>query len=438
MTGEGTRRAADPVHWQAVIGAYQASRRLPTLVTGVLDSGELVWTGTAGGATTADTQYRIGSITKTMTAVLVMQLRDEGLLALDDPVGRFVPETGYRDATVRELLSHTSGMQSEPAGPWWERSDGVAFDQLSDANDGSAAVFARGETFHYSNLGFALLGEAVARLREGSWWDAMTTRLLAPLGMGRTTYLPEEPATQGFSVHHYRGTLTPEPATDTGAMAPAGQVWSTVADLAVFLRFLADGHPQVLAGGTAREMAVPQHPSDEYALGMRTGRVAGMQLVGHLGSMPGFQAAAFVDQDSGRGLVALTNGTTGFSGVELAQRMFGDETPPPLPPWAPTAAVPDWADELLGQWFWGNSAYEIRWHNEQLEFHDVARCSLAEQFAPPGPDGRVLGLSGYHHGETLHVVRRPDGSVSHLECATFVYTRIPYDPGAPIPGGHPR
>jgi CubicO group peptidase (beta-lactamase class C family) len=429
--------AGGPAHWQAVIAAYQASRRLPTIVAGVLDGGELVWTGTAGGPTTVDTQYRVGSITKTMTAVLVLQLRDEGLLDLDDQLGRFIPESGYRDVALRELLSHTAGIHSEPAGPWWERSDGVEFDGLLAANDGASAVFGRGQIYHYSNLGFALLGEVVARLRGTPWWEVLTARVLAPLDMARTSYLPEEPAAQGLSVHHYAGTLTVEPATDTRAMAPAGQVWSTVPDLAVFLRFLAEGHPEVLDRTTLREMAVAQRPAAEYGLGMRTGPVAGLQLVGHLGSMPGFQAVAVVDQDNGRGLIALTNGTTGFAGIELAQRMLGDDTPPLAKPWVPSATVPEWVAELLGQWFWGNSAFELRWHNERLEFHDVARGSLAEKFAAPDVQGRIIGVSGYHHGEHLHVVRRPDGTVGHLECATFVYTRVPYDPDAPIPGGHP-
>lgn len=440
MTAAAGGRWSDPVRWQAVLDTYQAERRLPTIVAGVLDGGDLVWTGTAGGATTMDTQYRIGSITKTMTAVLLMQLRDEGVLDLDDPVGQFLPESGYGHASLRELLSHTSGMQSEPVGPWWERTEGVGFGRLAAANDGSGAVFERGQAYHYSNLGFALLGEVVARLRGASWWETLTTRLLTPLDMARTSYLPREPAAQGFSVHHYAGTLTPEPATDTRAMAPAGQVWSTVGDLAIFLRFLAAGNPAVLSRETLREMAAPQHASPEYGLGMmRAAPVGELQLVGHPGSMPGFQAVVFVDQDTGRGVVALTNGTTGFAGVELAQRMLGDGEAPPVPkPWVPSANVPEWAGELLGQWFWGNSAFELRWHNELLEFHDVARTVLAEQFAPVVADGRIVGVSGYHRGETLHVVRRADGSVGHLECATFVYTRVPYDPEAPIPGGHPR
>ena len=86
-------------HYQAVLDRYQAERRLPSIVAGVLSGPELVWTGTAGAPTDTDTQYRIGSITKTMTSVLVMQCRDDGLLSLDDPIGRFLPESGYASAS---------------------------------------------------------------------------------------------------------------------------------------------------------------------------------------------------------------------------------------------------------------------------------------------------------------------------------------------------
>jgi CubicO group peptidase (beta-lactamase class C family) len=82
-------------HYQAVLDRYQAERRLPSIVAGVLEGPELAWSGTAGADTDTDTQYRIGSITKTMTAVLVLQCRDDGLLDLDDPVGRYLPESGY-------------------------------------------------------------------------------------------------------------------------------------------------------------------------------------------------------------------------------------------------------------------------------------------------------------------------------------------------------
>lgn len=423
-------------HWQAVVDAFQAVRRLPSLSAGVLAGGERVWTGSAGSGGGADVQYRIGSITKVMTAVLVLQCRDEGLVGLDDPLGNWVPESGLGDATVRQLLDHTSGAVSEPVGEWWERTRGrTTTALLADNND---RVWPAGQEFHYSNLGYGLLGELLARVRQESWADQVQQRIWAPLGMTRTSLLPSGAAQQGWSVHHLRGTLTPEPATDTGAMAPAGQVWSTITDLARFAAFLAVGDSVVLSRDSLTEMIASAgtpgdgSPRDGHGLGVM--RRAG--LVGHLGSMPGFQSSLFVDPDRDIGVVALTNSTTGFSGVDFTSRILGSTTPGPGPAWQPTTHVPEWAEELLGYWHWGNSAYEVRWHNERLEFFDLARGMLAEQFVWAGD--RIVGHAGYHRGEVLHVVRDEGRHINHLECATFIYTRTPYDPTAPIPGGAPK
>ena len=412
-------------HHQAVIDRYQAERRLPSLVAGVLDGPELAWSGVAGAESSTDLQYRIGSITKTMTAVLVMQCRDDGLLDLDDPIGRFLPAGGYADATVRSLLAHVSGMQSEPVGPWWERSPGVSLDDLLAANDGSGAVFGPGEHFHYSNLGYGLLGAAVEGLRGAPWRELVAARVLEPLGMTRTGYLPEPPYAEGFSVHHLAGALTPEPLHDTGAMAPAGQLWSTLEDLAAFAAFLTDGNPAVLADDSLAEMRQPVPPALDYGLGVRLVPYGAGVLVGHTGSMPGFQATLFVDPLNEVGVVAVTNGTTGLSGDELALALLGGHTPAPLEPWRPTTTVPDWAAELLGYWHWGNSAFEVRWHNDALEWRDLARARVAERFTRDGD--RIVGVAGYHHGETLHVVRDEARRIRRLECATFVYTRKPYE-----------
>jgi CubicO group peptidase (beta-lactamase class C family) len=416
-----SRAATRPAHLQAVLDRYQADRRLPSVVAGVLEGGRLSWTGTAGAATSSDTQHRIGSITKTITALVVMGLRDDGLLSLDDELGRHVPESGgYARATLRELLSHTSGMQSEPAGTWWERSPGGSFEELVAANDGSGAVFGAGETYHYSNLGFALLGEVASRAVGRPWADLVADRVLGPLRMSRTSYLPQAPHAQGLSVDHLRGTLTEEPHHDTGAMAPAGQLWSTVEDLALLAGMLAGNPSHVLAEPSLAEMR-RQH-ADGYGLGLRLVPYADGVLVGHNGSMPGFQATVLVDPRRGSGVVALTNATTGFAGEELALALLGDHTPGPVPAWVPTDDVPEWAEPLLGLWHWGNSAYESRWQNGLLEWRDLARgYKLAEQFA--WVDGRVVGVAGYHHGETLHV------GEDRLECATFVYTRTPYPDG---------
>jgi CubicO group peptidase (beta-lactamase class C family) len=427
-----------PAHWQARLDALQSHGRLPSIVGGVLRDGELAWTGAAGDVPgdPGDRQYRIGSITKTFVAVAVLRLRDAGLLTLDDPIGRFVPETGYALSTIRSLLSHTAGMQSEPAGPWWERSPGGDFATLVARNDGSGAVAGPGDFFHYSNLGFALLGEVVARIAGSTWWDVVATEILGPLGMARTTFHPASPHAQGYSVGHFAGTLTPEPHQDTGAMAPAGQAWSTVTDLARWGRFLSSGHPAVLDVATVQEAARPVSPATDYGLGLRVLAARGRPLVGHTGSMPGFLASLFVDPHTGDGTVAMANATVGLDTVGVPQALLSEDPVSATDPWVPTEAVPEPVRELLGLWFWGNTATDLRWSSGCLELRSLVRPEDVERFELSG--SRIVGTDGYHRGEELQVVRNGDGSINHLECATFVYTRAPYDPAAPIPGGHPE
>ena len=420
---------------QERLARLQGRGRLPSVVAGVLADGSLTWVGGAGDVPGPpdDTQYRIGSITKTLVAVAVMRCRDDGLLSLDDPIGRIVPETGYAASTVRDLLAHVSGMQSEPVGSWWERSPGVPVEALLAANDGSGAVAGPGDFYHYSNLGFALLGEAVARLRGASWWDVVSRELLEPLGMTRTTYLPAAPHAQGLSVDHFAETLTQEPHQDTRGMAPAGQAWSTVADLARWADFLATGHPDVLARTTLDEMATAQSPG--YGLGLRLIDLDGRPLTGHTGSMPGFLASLFVDRETRRGSVLMTNAFAGQSMEAVPGVLLGDDEPAAVEPWRPSTEVPDMVRGLPGLWFWGNTALELRWHHGRLRMVAPGDDEDVDEFELR--DDRIVGVEGYHRGETLHVRRRDDGSISHLVCATFVYTSIPYDPDVEIPGGHP-
>jgi CubicO group peptidase (beta-lactamase class C family) len=448
MTDTVTDLTARRLH--GLVATDQRDGRLPSVVAGVVRDGSLVWSGshglhTGGAAPTADTQYRIGSITKTLTAVLVLQLRDEGMLDLGDPVGKHLPGIGYGDRTIRALLSHSSGMASEPAGSWWERSPGVGFTELAAAIDVERAPFAPGHTYHYTNLAFGMLGEVVSRHRGGTWWDQVQQRILAPLGMARTGYSPEEPAATGYSVHHFAGTLTEEPSQDTGAMAPAGQAWSTITDLARYATFLADGHRDVLDRATLDEMTIPQSgtlvgaANGGYGLGLRLAVGGSGLVVGHTGSMPGFLAGFFVDRVRRTAALCLANGTAGLraEGLPLDLLRTLEELEPTIPaPWTPTGAVPDGVAEVLGVWHWGNTAYGFAFTDGELVAGQLGSTLVSHRFRPRA-DGTFVGTSGYHHGETLHVVRNDDGSINHLECATFIYTRVPYDPQAPIPGGLP-
>ena len=435
---------------QALLAKDQVEGRLPSLVGGVVRDGELVWTGSHGAGTGSvppgpDVQYRIGSITKTLVAVVVLQLRDERLLDLNDRLDRHLPGVEYGDRTIRSLLSHSSGMHSEPAGEWWERTPGGTFDDLADRLGDVPPAFAAGATFHYTNIAFGLLGEVVAQLTGVPWFDAVRTRLLEPLGMRRTTYLPEEPAARGFSVHHFAGTLSAEPAHDAGAMAPAGQVWSTVEDLARYAAFLADGDDKILGRSTMDEMFTPQSGSlagalgGGYGLGFRLVSTKPDMMVGHTGSMPGFLAGLFADRGRRTGAVIVANGTSGLRCEGLVVDLLHtlERCEPTIPSaWQPNTDVPQAVAEVLGVWHWGNTAYAFSWNGREVVVGLLSSGGEAHRFALQ-PDGSLVGTRGYHHGERLEVVRREDGGVHHLVCATFVYTRTPYAPDVPIPGGHP-
>ncbi len=123
-------------------------------------------------------------------------------------------------------------------------------------------------------------------------------------------------------------------------MAPAGQVWSTVADLATWAGVLAGRRPEVLAPATAREMGGDRLASG-YGLGLRLVDVAGTTYVGHTGSMPGFLASLFVDQATGDGTIALANATTGLDADGVARDLLTGDDPAPVPRWLPTGTVPE-------------------------------------------------------------------------------------------------
>ncbi|MGH8909913.1 MAG: serine hydrolase domain-containing protein [Egibacteraceae bacterium] len=435
-------------HLRARLAREQSERRLPSVVAGLVRDGGLVWSGVCGQvrdwAPTVDTQYRIGSITKTFTAACVMRLRDEGRLDLSDPLERHVPGTAIGEATVAQLLSHASGLQAETDGPWWERTPGGDWPALAASLSPAWLRHRAGRRFHYSNVGFGVLGELVGRLRGASWSEAVRAELLEPLGMTRTTARPVTPYATGFAVHPWADVLLPEPEHDAGAMAPAGQLWSTVADLTRWAAFLSGDTGDVLSPDTLAEMREPLVIDDRpdapwtaaYGLGLQVWNVGGRRSVGHGGSMPGFLAGLRVDVETRDAAVALTNTTAGLS-AELPGdllEILREREPPAIAPWTPSPASAE-SLELAGPWFWGPSPLALRVEaGGWLRLDPLGGAGRASRFRPSG-DGAWTGLDGYYAGETLRVVRRPDRSISHLDLASFVLTRTPYDPDADVPGG---
>src|SRR3954465_12067772 len=413
----------------------QRDGRAPSLVAGVVRGGRLAWWAGRGDGPEphTDVQYRLGSISKTVTAVAVMRLRDEGRLHLDDPLDRHLTGTPFGDRTVGQLLSHLAGASAESPGGWWERTPGGSLDDLGLHED--HVVLGAARRFHYSNLGFGLLGELVAQARGTSWEEAVTAEVLAPLGMTRTTPRPVQPAAAGHAVHPWADVVLPEPEYHAGVMAAAGQLWATVTDLGRFAAFLLGDTGDVLSPATLEEMTVPAgvDPSvpgwSAYGLGLQVLRVDGQVLVGHGGSMPGFLAGVFVDRAEQAGAVMLANTTSGLD--PLVPGLLADlraAEPRVVDAWAPSP--PPVPLDQLGAWFWGRAPPgRGAGGGGLLPLGPLpGRGGRASRFAPRD-DGTWVGLDGYYAGETLRIA--PD----HLDLATFVFTRPPYAPDAPVPGG---
>lgn len=433
------------------VARAQSEGRAPSFVGAVARGGGMVWSGSRscvdGHAPDADTQYRIGSITKVFTAVLVLRLRDEGLLGLDDPLEKHLPGTGVGEATVAQLLGHTAGLAAETPSPWWERTPGSTRPALPDVLGDAPVLHPAGRSFHYSNPGYTLLGSLVEAVRGVSWEEALRTEVLEPLGLDRTTVGPVAPHASGWAVHPWADVMLPEPSEDLGVMAPAGQLWSTAADLCRFGLFLAEGDDRVLSAATVAEMRVPvgppavgEDPQMGYGLGLQVAHRESGTLIGHGGSLPGFVAGIWVDVEEGLVGVALANATSGpATGVVAADLVrIVAEAEPRLPePWRPlpAAEVDQELLELTGPWYWGTYSYGLRIGAERGVVLEPLKGAGRRARFRALPGGGWVGLDGYYAGETLRVVRRPDGGVSHLDLGSFVFTREPYEPGDAVPGG---
>jgi CubicO group peptidase (beta-lactamase class C family) len=426
----------------ARLARAQSESRLPSLSAAVFRAGDVLWSSALGVANaelraeaTPDTQYRVGSITKTFTAAAVLQLRDTGELTLDTPVGDLIPDCPHPGPTVRRLLAHLSGIQREPAGEVWESLDLPERDEMLARLDEAEQVLEPGQHWHYSNLGFVLLGEVVERVSNTPYRDYLAERILRPLGLARTTFSPEEPAAQGYFVDPFSDAVRPEPPVDLRGTAAAGQLWSTTGDLARWASFLADPDPAVLAPATAEEMravqaiAEPERWLRGWGLGLELNRRGDRVWAGHGGAMPGHLASFVFRARERAGAVVLSNTGSAFDPTGLALDLGGlllEHEPPPSEPWAPGEPPPEEVAPLLGRWWSEGHPFELSWRGGRLEGRspELPGWQPPSVFAPEGTD-MYRTVSGRERGELLRVVRDDGGAVVKLYWATYPFTREP-------------
>jgi CubicO group peptidase (beta-lactamase class C family) len=316
------------------------------IVVGVAVDGDLIWARGFGWADRdartplgSASISRTGSISKSITALLMMRLVERGVIRLDDPVSRYLPEirglaqprAGASEVTFRHLASHTAGLVREPAlegaavGPIasWEAKvlasiPTTAFDSVPGAR------------YQYSNIGFGILGLALSRAAGRPFMELVEQEIFTPLGMTGSTFVVGEDLMPRLAKGYQNsgdGRIDADtPAAEhagRGYKVPNGGVYSTVADLARFAGALS-GVPglDVISEKSLSEMLrvqTPESPTNGYGLGLTIEvEEGGRRLASHGGSVAGYTAHLAFDPDARIAVVLLRNYASGATNLGRA------------------------------------------------------------------------------------------------------------------------
>ena len=314
----------------------------------------------AGQRVDGRTIFHWGSITKTLTAIAIMQLRDRGRLALDAPITRWVPELrqvhdpyGMIDSiTIRMLLSHSAGFQN-PTWPYtegkdWEPFEPTTWNQLVAMMPYQELHFRPGSRFGYSNPGFIYLARVIEQLTGDPWEGYVQKNIFSPLGLahsyfGATPYYQAADRSNNYTVQRDSSGHVVEHTNgrdfDPGITIPNGGWNAPLSDLASYAAFLTGAAPDdstrrrydvVISRETLREMWRPLHPMsesatapDSMALSFFVVHRGTATLVGHTGSQAGFRSFLFFNPANRAVVIAAFNTTNYASPARAAyQRMY--------------------------------------------------------------------------------------------------------------------
>ena len=329
---------------------FAVQNHLPGVAYGIVYRGQLIKTGAYGDAEISrhiaagsNTCFRIASMSKSFTAMAILQLRDKGKLQLDAPAYTYVPEmhhwkmltTDAEPVTVRELLSHNAGFPED--NPWGDRQLSLPEKEFKQfLQKGVSFSHTPGEAYEYSNLGFTILGQIITNVSGEAYQDYITHHILQPLGMNHTYWeYSKVPADE--LAHGYRwlnNTWVEQPMLHDGAYGAMGGLITTIDDFARYMLLFLQAWPArdgaetgQLERSSLREMQQPKNfssfnPDNTYSDGRRSPSLAqysyGLRwtkdgedrtFIGHTGGLPGFGSHWYIMPEYQLGIVAFGNGT---------------------------------------------------------------------------------------------------------------------------------
>lgn len=317
-----------------------------------------------GTEVTSDSLFHIGSSTKPWTAALVLQLASEGVLELDAPIVRYLPDFAVADPdatatiTARHLLAHTGGFAGDL---FLDTGDG------DDALDGyldkirtvAVQIHPPGALYSYCNSGYCVLGALVARLRGATWESVVHERLVKPLGVHHVALSGAEARGFATATGHLPaggdGLLAPVPGGNLPrSCAPAGSVMRAAPRVLVrFGQMLCAGGGPVLAPEAVAEMRSPQvrvpgavgRNGDQWGLGLELGNWAGAPFFGHDGDLPGVSTVWLVLPDHDFVVaMSLNRNPAGGMVEDLIVPLVREVTGVEAPPWPSPRRGPDIGD----------------------------------------------------------------------------------------------
>ena len=310
----------------ATIERHMPALDYPGLTIGVTDRQRLLFVGDYGQANlesgqpvTPETLFQIGSISKSFTSIVLLQLQEQGLLSIDDPVTRYLPwfevQSDYAPITLRHLMSHTAGIiegtlatQSAVTETWNLRH--------------TRTTTPPGEFFHYSNNGYQVLGLVLQAILNQGMAEILKDHIFSHIGMNHTVGVITN-ASRALLAVGYEAFFDDRLLPSGGKLAPAtwfetdsadGAMAFNAADMCCYLRALLNRGENLLTPKSFEQLTQPLIPTgdglhgEQYALGLCIHQVDGHQFVSHSGGMVGYTADLIADMDAGLGVIVLTNG----------------------------------------------------------------------------------------------------------------------------------
>jgi CubicO group peptidase (beta-lactamase class C family) len=367
---------------------------------------------------TPDTLFQIGSISKTFTGTVAMQLVEEGLLDLDTPVRTYLPELRLGDervaaaATTRHLLTHMGGWVADFFDDPGRGENALAL--MVERLAGLPQVVPLDTIFTYNNAGFYIAGRVLEVVAGAPFERLVEDRVLRPLGLERSFYFAEEVMTHRFVVGHYgsdQGSAVARPWALPRAANPAGGLTSTVGDLLRYARFHLSGRPPWLE--RMREPQAEIRPGQHIGITWILRRLNGLELFGHDGGTNGQIARLLIAPERGEALAVLTNSDRGGELTTAVERAFlarfGVEEPEPVS----LDLAPGQPEQYAGRYVSHMIDIDVVVENGRLVTHFIPKGGFPTPDSPPLPAPPPMPIA--LHAEDLAFVPEGPFRGEHVE-----------------------